>query len=267
MSDEGKKPEAYVLRVTEAARQYSRELLDENERLRHRLVLLESENAELRAEIHSLSDELTNRRREAERLSGALADTERDNQHFLERYLEVERQSASLAHLYVASYQLHGATSLDAVRAAMREIVSNLVGCERFGVYELSADGSRLELVDGMGLEGRSDTALSPRAGVAAEVLRTGRLYLAPSGAREGAPHAGGDGLVACVPLELGGRATGLLALYELLPQKRGLEEVDREILELLGAQAARALDCARLRGPDAAVPPGRQPADPAGTS
>ncbi|MCC6525363.1 MAG: GAF domain-containing protein [Polyangiaceae bacterium] len=264
MSDEGNKPEAYVLRVTEAARQYSREMLEENERLRHRLVLLESENTELRAEIHSLSDELTSRRHEAERLSGALAETERDNQRFLERYLEVERESASLAHLYVASYQLHGATTLAAVRAAMREILANLVGCERFGVYELSTDGSRLELVDGMGLEGGGETAPSPRTGVAAEVLRTGRLHVAARDAREGAPDARGDALVACVPLELGGRTTGVLALYELLPQKRGLEEVDREILELLGAQAARALECARLRGPDGAVPPG--PAGHVGT-
>jgi GAF domain-containing protein len=40
---------------------------------------------------------------------------------------------------------------------------------------------------------------------------------------------------------------TGAIAIFRLLPQKVGLEEVDRELFELLATHAATALYCTQL--------------------
>jgi GAF domain-containing protein len=52
----------------------------------------------------------------------------------------------------------------------------------------------------------------------------------------------GEEHLTALVPLALGGKVFGVLAVFRLLPQKPGFEEVDLELFDLLGSQAAVAL-------------------------
>ena len=42
-------------------------------------------------------------------------------------------------------------------------------------------------------------------------------------------------------------RVTGAIAIFRLLPQKTGFEEVDRELFELLATHAATALYCTAL--------------------
>jgi GAF domain-containing protein len=56
------------------------------------------------------------------------------------------------------------------------------------------------------------------------------------------------EGLTACVPLMLGNQAVGAVAVFGLLPQKQGgLQPLDRDLLELLRAQAGLALYCTRM--------------------
>ena len=45
----------------------------------------------------------------------------------------------------------------------------------------------------------------------------------------------------------LGKQAGGAIAVFRLLPQKAGLQPLDRDLLELLRAQAGLALYCTRL--------------------
>jgi hypothetical protein len=47
--------------------------------------------------------------------------------------------------------------------------------------------------------------------------------------------------------LTLDGRVTGAIAIFKLLPQKAGIEDLDREIFELLATHAATALYCTGL--------------------
>ena len=42
-------------------------------------------------------------------------------------------------------------------------------------------------------------------------------------------------------------RVTGAIAIFRLLPQKNGFEDVDRELFELLATHAATALYCTTL--------------------
>jgi hypothetical protein len=47
--------------------------------------------------------------------------------------------------------------------------------------------------------------------------------------------------------LSLDGRVTGAIAIFRLLPQKAGIEDVDRELFGLLATHAAVALYCSAL--------------------
>jgi hypothetical protein len=49
------------------------------------------------------------------------------------------------------------------------------------------------------------------------------------------------------VPLKLEGKVMGVIAIFRLLPQKGGIEDLDRELFDLLATQAAFALYCTGL--------------------
>jgi len=73
------------------------------------------------------------------------------------------------------------------------------------------------------------------------ESLRGGEPWYAAaaSGVPRGEP-------LACIPLKLEERTSGVLAIYKLLEQKDGFTSLDQEILGLLVAQAAATLIGAR---------------------
>jgi GAF domain-containing protein len=90
--------------------------------------------------------------------------------------------------------------------------------------------------------------------GLIGRAAQTGEIYLAssPAGARGPAAEAR---LTACIPFKLGGRVVGALALFQLLPQKAGFEEIDREMFNLLATHAAMALHCSASSSQPAARP------------
>ena len=95
------------------AKEFTEELMKENERLRFKVANLESAPG-APAPVGAGDDrvrELTGRIRE---LEGRLAElearyrkVEEENKEFADRYIEIEEQNNNLANLYVASYQLH----------------------------------------------------------------------------------------------------------------------------------------------------------------
>jgi hypothetical protein len=91
-----------------------------------------------------------------------------------------------------------------------------------------------------MGIEATRFRDLPVSSGSIGQVVRSGETYVS-----EGGPSStlrGVGGLSACFPLKAPGRVMGAVAIFGLLPQKLALEPFDREIFELLGTQAARAL-------------------------
>ena len=81
----------------------------------------------------------------------------------------------------------------------------------------------------------------------ASRALRAGEAFVAPDTL---APSMMGNHphpLTALVPLRLAGRITGAIAIYSLLPQKPGIEAIDRELFELLAVHAGMALHCTQL--------------------
>jgi hypothetical protein len=152
---------------------------------------------------------------------------EQELRQHVERLTELNRQGAEgqaaaeqrvgqLAQLQAALSQLHEAQLPADVLTVIKEIVANLIGSEEMGIYARSPDGG-LTLMDGIGVD-------ADRSG-----------------------DVDGDAIIS-IPLRLNGRVVGAIALFKLLPQKPGIEAVDRELFALLSAHAARALHHAGLR-------------------
>src|SRR6266478_3376158 len=109
------------LQIVAKAKEFTEELLKENERLRFKIASLETSGATVGSEERT--KELVRRVRELEErlaeMDARYRKTEEENKEFADRYIEIEEQNNNLANLYVASYQLH--STLDYKSVARRE--------------------------------------------------------------------------------------------------------------------------------------------------
>jgi putative methionine-R-sulfoxide reductase with GAF domain len=262
---------AYVRKVQEGAQNFTHDLLSEIERLHVLVAALEVEKetladrtrdiqqalqanealralaASLEAEMNRLHEQVValrgdNERFENEqaRLQAQLETTRAESRSYVTRYAEIETQNSNLANLYVASYRLHGTLDRKEVIDTLQEIIANLIGSEEAGLFELDSERKSLKLVASFGLRSEAFRSVPVGSGRIGQAAETGEIFVAENGAAE-------DGLNACIPLKLDGRVFGAIAIFGLLPQKSGFEDVDRELFELLATHAATALYCTSL--------------------
>jgi len=124
---------------------------------------------------------------------------------------------------------------------AVGEIVSQLMGCEEHVLFALEPEGERFLPVSAMGLPPERIQSLLVPQGILGQVARHGVPYVIGRTSSVGAaPHE--VGLTACIPLLGGRQVRGVLALFRMLPQKRGLSDEDLELLDLLRLQGAVAV-------------------------
>jgi hypothetical protein len=128
---------------------------------------------------------------------------------------EIERENHNLASLYVAAHRLHSAATPRAIVETVVEVLLNFVGAKRFAIF--AVDDGRLTPVV-------SENA----AGLVAPPLPDRPVY--PAAPSPSAPIA--------VPMRVGDRVVGLIAVWELVSHKTGLERVDHELFNLLAARA-----------------------------
>jgi len=267
----------YVQKVRGDSQRLTQSLLNENERLRARLAGLETDNAALaekarsvdalvaanetlrageatlRAEklrfeeaVVQLREEFATAGRRYAALEQRLKDAEEESHRFSQDYLNVEQQNQNLANLYVASYRLNGTVDRDELMLALQEIVANLVGSEEMGVFEVSENGKTLSLAASLGLDAERYRELPADRGLIGQALRSGQTYV--GGLQPGDDRAEGEeNLTACIPLIVEERPIGVIAIFRLLSHKPQIEDIDRELFELLAAQASVALYCTRL--------------------
>lgn len=239
------KQEVYIRKVSDTARSYAQDLLHANEKLSSTVAALQSENGRLKEQARSLKDEIELRQQEETRLQKELSETEIENQEFSERYLQVEHQSMNLANLYVASYRLHSTLDREEVLATIQEIIANLIGSEEITILELDEEGNALSLVACFGVERQRYERIPLGTGIIGKAASTGETFVAESRSGSGDPDE--PTLTACIPLAVDGKVTGAIAIFRLLPQKNGFEDLDRELFDLLATQSATALYCTRL--------------------
>ena len=174
-------------------------------------------------------------------LRARLDDVLVENRRLSAEQVTAEEQLSALAARFAAVASLHDALDEAGVILSIQEVVSNLIGSEQIVLLDADADAGRLRPVASSGVDATPYAGLAigdgPIGGAAA-----GRLHIAR-------PDAIPDstGLTAAIPLTIGEEVTGVLAIFQLLPQRAALDAGDRELLELLGTHAARALLFSRL--------------------
>lgn len=195
------------------------------------------ENEALRAELDSL-------RAENEQLRATLARHAEDEQWRAQRQGLVEAELAHLVRLRVASQRLHESLEAPELMHILMDLVVNLVGSETLGIFEL--EGGELVLRASLGIDAERFRRLPLGEDALGHSARTGSPWLTAlmeDGSAQNRTDAGPRGWV---PLRLGSHVLGMMVLFGLLPHKPRLEPEDRELLELLATQGARALYCAR---------------------
>ncbi len=218
-----------------------------NDALRAQTVGLESEVERLRAHAAALRKESEQQRKEEVALQAQIDGIKAETKAYSSRYAEVEQQNSNLANLYVASYRLHGTLDREEVIAAIQEIIANLVGSEEAALFEINSDTQALDLLASFGVN-RDECPSIPLggSGLVSLTARTGEILVVDPAQLSGATGLQSR-LTACVPLKLDGKVTGVIAIFGLLPQKGGIEDLDRELFDLLATQAAFALYCTDL--------------------
>jgi len=231
--------------------EFTRELVEENARLRRKLLEVETRQNDaaqdpkewdrLREELLERIQALQSEREDALERLGAL---EQENRSFAERFIQIEEENNNLANLYVASYQLHSTLDLQEVLRIVVEIVINLVGAEVLCVFALDERTNKLEPVAAEGRERSAFPSVPMGKGGIGTAVQQGEIVY-----RENLADSGSDEPLVCIPLCVGEKPIGAIALFNLLVQKQRFTPLDHELFTLLGGHAATAILAAQLHG------------------
>ena len=236
----------YVQKVQQDTRHYIQSLLSENEALRSLLGELESEKAILEKQFILARKQLDLHKGEQARLKQRLSRIETDRHLYANRYEEIEQLNSNLANLYVTSYQLHGTLDREEVLAIIQEIIINLVGCEEVAIFEPDSGGALNLLMASFDIDKKRYGRIPIGSGIIGHVAETAEPYF-KGGNGDDSATTEEDDLTACIALNVKGKLLGAIAIFALLPQKQGLEELDHELFGLLATHASTALYCAGL--------------------
>src|SRR5262245_16130948 len=230
------------------AKEFTEELLKENERLRFKAAHLESTGGGAPSAAEERVRELGTKVRELEE---RLAETEaryrkveEENKEFADRYIEIEEQNNNLANLYVASYQLHSTLDYKEVVRIVQEIVINLIGAEAFHLLMVSEKTGLLELESSEG-QTAPVASVTVGEGVIGGAARSGENYFSEQVAhREPTPF---ENPIAVIPLKIKDSVIGVISINKLLVQKTAFTTMDYELFTLLAGHAATAIFSAKL--------------------
>ena len=241
------------LKLYNMGRQFTEELLKENERLRFQMARMEGQGGtehtgNLTREIARLRERIQELETETRQVMGKYQQVEAENKDFATRYVEVEEQNNNLANLYVASYQLHSTLDFQEVLQIVIEIVINLIGSEAFAILLLDEKTNELKTLGHEGADvfpGIEALTAKVGEGVIGKVVKTGESYFvnqAPDEAQVDLQNP-----LAVVPLKIKEHVIGVIAIFSLLKQKSSFSAVDYELFNLLAGQAASAIFASKL--------------------
>jgi regulator of replication initiation timing len=245
-TDDPSKKGQDFLQIVSKAKEFTEELLKENERLRFKVASLEAGGAkggsegrlqELQTRLHELEEKLAE-------VTARFKKVEEENKEFADRYIEIEEQNNNLANLYVASYQVHSTLDYKEVIRIVQEIVINLIGAEVFHLFMVSEKAAQLELETSEGqTPGRP--LIPVGEGPIGKAAQSGENYFADTVARrEPSPY---EEPIAVIPLKIKDTVIGVISINKLLFQKTAFTTMDYELFTLLAGHAATAIFSARL--------------------
>ncbi len=250
----------YLLHVFEQGKAFTEQLLKENADLRaaiHRLQMQVGEGPGLGTAAGGDDPELKNKydelavaynglRDRYRKLAGELNAIKTENIDFAKKYVEIEEQNTSLANLYVASYQLHSTLNFAEVLGIVVEIVINLIGAEKLGVFIFDEETERLECVAQEGLTKEETRPVIVGEGIQGKVAALGESYYITEETKQRRAEKDGEP-IACIPAKIQDRLIGIISIYRLLRQKDGFTSIDFKLFDLLAGHAATALYSSKL--------------------
>lgn len=217
-----------VFEACAAAESRAAELLDELDEILAVTLTLRAEKARIEAEIAKLGDAFRSA------TSGELP-----SQTEQRRRIEAETLSTSLASLYVAVDRIHSSLERGEVLSAIKDVIINQIGSEEFAIFE--CEGPRLTLVASSGAHG----GRAPHPAILDEVLSTGAVFIRSRS--QNRPQEPKDAPAACIPLKVGNRVVGLIAIHSLFSHKDHFEPLDHELASILSTHAGIALFASAL--------------------
>jgi transcriptional regulator with GAF, ATPase, and Fis domain len=237
------------LELFNKGKEFTEELLRENQRLRYRLAGFESESAgQSEEELKRLRQEVQQLSEENRKMQLRFREVEEENTEFAHRYVEIEEQNNNLANLYVASYQLHSTLDFREVIQIVQEIIINLVGAESFAILLLDEKTNELKAIASEGddtMPGVDQLSARLGEGILGQVAKTGESYYINQDTEGHAISL--EKPLAAVPLKIKEHVIGLIVIYKLLQQKDSFSAVDYELFSLLAAHAATAVFSSKL--------------------
>jgi hypothetical protein len=254
---ETKNEKSKALEIFEKGKEFTEELLKENEKLRMVIAKLKNERLEmenryvkvdvphLQRKNEILEKEVQMLLEENQNLRNQFAFVEDENQEFSDRYVEVEKQNSDLISMYVASHQLHATLDYDEVVGALKDVIINMVGAEEFGVYLVEPADNCLHMLTQEGLEETQAGPIPIDDNKIGEVVRTGEIYV--DALKDGQKKNDSGEPIACIPMKVDDELLGIIVIYSLLIQKDGFGELDYELFDLIGQHGITAIYGAKL--------------------
>jgi hypothetical protein len=138
--------------------------------------------------------------------------------------------------LEAARKRLQEVGSRDEVLEAMREVVTNLLGCEEIGLFSFQNDDSKLVWSFGIDTQDYKSLDKFDESGLAQ--VRRGEIQIDKSATQA----TDGGTLRVFVPIYAAGQVVAVLVLFELLPQKVDFGESDLKIAMVLCNEVGRKL-------------------------
>jgi hypothetical protein len=126
---------------------------------------------------------------------------------------------------------------------AIREIVTNLLGCEEIGLFTLEQGKKHghSRLLWSFGIDTERHATLESFEASALEQVLQGEFHVTRVAGENQNGH-GHPPLRVFVPIRVTGRTVAVLVMLTLLPQKVGFNEEDLALVKLLSDETARAL-------------------------
>ncbi len=231
--------------------EFTHELLQENEKLRFKIVQLEEESKSLTQAAgeggvqKELIKKVSRLEEEKKELLDRYREVESENRNFAQRYVEIEEENNNLANLYIASFQLHSTLDFKEVLQIILEIIINLIGAEKFGILLLDEKLKELQAMATEGVEKEEIPPVRLGEGIIGKVLETGESYFV--GQINAQEEVDLLRPIVCIPLKIKEHIIGVLVIYKLLQQKTKFVEVDYELFTLLAGHAATSIFSSKL--------------------
>jgi hypothetical protein len=146
--------------------------------------------------------------------------------------------------LEAARRRLREVAGHDDILEALREIVTNLLGCEEMGLFSAKAEDSRLLWSFGVNAQDYKTLSSFNQSGL--DEVRRGEIYVEKS---TDEPSGGAIPLRIFVPIYACGQVAAVLVLLRLLPQKTGFDETDVKVAMILSHEVGRKLFAENVYG------------------